>query len=67
MKIIKINENSEKGKSLIQILEQFRSQKDVIEFLSIDEFETAFLVNEIDESRKTGYAFEDDILKILSS
>jgi len=29
------------------------------------EFESVFLVNEIDESRKTGYALEEDILKIL--
>lgn len=67
MTIIRINENTEKGKSLIQVLEQFRNQKDVLEFLSIDEFETIYMVNEIDESRKNGYALEEDILKILGS
>jgi len=67
MTIIKINENTEKGKNLIQILEQFRHQKDVLEFLSIDDLETIYLVNEIDEGRKSGYVAEEDILKILGS
>ncbi|MFA9215116.1 MAG: hypothetical protein ACEQSR_14960 [Candidatus Methylacidiphilales bacterium] len=67
MTIIKINENTEKGKNLIRILEQYKNQTDVLEFLSLEEFETVFLVNEIDEGRKTGYALEEDILKILES
>jgi hypothetical protein len=33
--------------------------------MTTQEFEMVYLVNEIDESRKTGYALEEDILKIL--
>ncbi len=70
MTIIKINEETEKGKSLIKVLEQFKDQKEIIEFLSeieLEEIEDSFMAQEIDESRKYGYTPEEDIIKILST